>query len=756
MPNSVSSDDRSPEPAPRQKAAEERLRRHSHGGRFFPYLAADALDPDEVWRFTNRPTTWAFAILRRDRALFFFALFLDLVFSLLSMLPAIVVGRFVDEVLKKHQFHHLVAYLSLIIAIPVFRAGLMYLFRHLFERISIEGMMNIRHALYHHLQTLDQSFYDATPTGTIMANMTGDLENIRHFFAFALFATIEQVFLFTIGIFYLFSVSLPLALATAAFVPIIFFLTRAFSRRIRPLWSQIRRQFETLNDVVQQNITGNRITRAFVRRDFEISRFEEENQAYRQANIDGAVIRSKFIPPLNALAGLMFVPIILLGGYLVMHQKITLGELIAFNGLLFVLQGPTQQIGYRIDEIQRFSTSANKIIDLLATRSRIRLPEEQAADQARAGMRTAALAEQLSDTQKKDERNQSSQVSKALNQYEESPASRRVVEESMGGLLRHDENESALEPKPLSKKAQAVSKKHVAHQQAYKRHGTDPHWLKQNDELEARQLEICEITGEIDFKHVYFRYKTQQATQAKGDSLSDINLHIPAGATVGIMGATGSGKSTLVSLIPRLYDADLGQVEIDGRNVRDYPLAALRRNIAVVTQDVFLFSDSVENNIAYGRPELPQAAIFEASQLAVADTFIQKLSEGYETIVGERGVGLSGGQRQRLSLARALAVQSKILILDDTTSAVDMETDRLIRQSLAERSQKTGCTTLIIASRISSVRHADCIYLMDAGRIVESGTHDELLQQNGLYRSIYDTQMGQVQSTLDDMKKAGS
>jgi ATP-binding cassette subfamily B protein len=244
------------------------------------------------------------------------------------------------------------------------------------------------------------------------------------------------------------------------------------------------------------------------------------------------------------------------------------------------------------------------------------------------------------------------------------------------------------------------------------------------------------IDGHVQFQHVDFSYDRNNPNSLV---LKDVSFDIPAGSIVGIVGPTGSGKSTLVNLIGRCYDVTNGAVLVDGVDVRKYDLHDLRKGIAAANQDVFLFSDTVEGNIAYGVPDAPMSEVEASAEAASAAAFISELENGYDTIVGERGVGLSGGQKQRLSLSRALAVKPSILILDDTTSAVDMETEHDIQQALK---RYTGRTTFIIAHRISSVKPADIILVMEDGRIIERGTHDELLAQKGFYYKLFLSQYG--------------
>ncbi|MDD4462000.1 MAG: ATP-binding cassette domain-containing protein, partial [Eubacteriales bacterium] len=248
------------------------------------------------------------------------------------------------------------------------------------------------------------------------------------------------------------------------------------------------------------------------------------------------------------------------------------------------------------------------------------------------------------------------------------------------------------------------------------------------------------------FRDVTFTYGERKG-HALQPSLKNISLTAEPGQTIGLVGLTGSGKTSLVSLIPRLYDTTFGEILIDGVDVREYNLQQLRRNIGMVMQEVFLFSDTIEGNIAYGVPEAPMSTVYEAAKTAAADDFITRTPEGYDTIIGERGVGLSGGQRQRLALARALAIKPSILILDDTTSAVDMETEHEIQQAL--RRMPGRRTLFIIAHRISSVRYADEILVIEDGEVVERGRHDDLMALRGRYYDIFLTQAG-----MDDQEFA--
>jgi ATP-binding cassette subfamily B protein len=257
--------------------------------------------------------------------------------------------------------------------------------------------------------------------------------------------------------------------------------------------------------------------------------------------------------------------------------------------------------------------------------------------------------------------------------------------------------------------------------------------------------ELSTLQGRVAFDDVCFQYALQ-----KIPALEDIDLVIEPNQIVALIGPTGSGKSSLVSLIPRFYDASAGSVKIDDRDVRQLDLVSMRKQIGIVLQTSLLFSVSIAENIAYGRPSASQEEIEAAAHAAQAHDFITEMPEGYETVVGERGVTLSGGQRQRVAIARALLLDPRILILDDSTSSVDTETERLIQQALDRLMQ--GRTTFVIAHRLSTVRRADLILVMQDGRIVERGTHDELLEKDGLYHEIYDLQLRDQEQYQEDME----
>lgn len=708
----------------------------------------DPLSPRDVWRFNGHPYRWGMALIRPVKYTYILGVLAVILNVVTSIIPGVVTGLFVDEVLIQHDHTNLWLYLGLIFGVPAARGLLTLLFRNQFEYVSQHALHRMRDAIFQHLQKLDSSYYSTTPTGTIMAKLTGDLDMVRYYLAWAGYATFEQVLIFFVGGIFLIYKNWVLALAALIVIPALFITARKLEKDIHPVWQNIRQQFERLNSVVQVNITGNRITRAFVRRDYEVERFEKENLDYAEMNKVGADVRSKYLPTMDALASIMSIPVILLGGILVIREQISVGDLVVFNSLLWLLSNPTRMLGFLINDMQHFSTSATKIIELLMTKTRIASPRE------------SDLTEDPKETEAKI-------IRAALT----SPRPVHLIgvadEEEMLSLknpevapeekaeLRRRISETKVQPKEEASFTGYVADKPFTLASYTSKRYKKVALTKVNDLVERYVNEnppvAAPLEGEVVFENVYFSYYEKgQAFQA----LTDISFTAKPGQTIGIIGETGSGKSSMVELIPRMADPTEGRILLDGRDLRTYPLEELRRSIGVVTQEVFLFSDSVEGNIAFVDPLMSEARVRESAQIACAHDFIEKMEEGYDTVVGERGVGLSGGQRQRISLARAVAGDPRILILDDTTSAVDMNTDTAIRENLAQYCSDK--TVFIIAQRISSIRNADQILVMEKGHIVERGTHDELVQLGGIYHNIYETQVGDQEEALAILREAES
>ena len=557
------------------------------------------------------------------------ALALFCVNNVMALTIPLLSGLIVDRVITQGKVDELTRLCVMMIAFTIVRVASRYGYQMWMERFGQNSIFRLVSDEYEKLHELDFTYFNHTRTGDIMSRMTSDTDAIRHALSWVSYQVMDCVVMFIGALIMMFSIDWRLALALACVTPFIFVLTRGLSSHAKPLFFAIRNSLAEMNSMVEENIEGNRVVKAFVREPYETEKFDEHNEDYMQRNMAQAYNSRKYMPWLDGLGFSLQLITLGLGGFLVIKGYMTLGNLVAFNSYLWMIDGPVRQSGWLINDWQRFNASCIKIRKLLTSKSRI-------------------------------------------------------------------------QEKPDAKA---------------------PH----------------RILGDIDFKHVSFAFPDEPDTPI----LQDVDFHIPAGAKLGILGETGAGKSTLVNLISRFYDPTEGQVLIDGIDARDWPLTALRSQVCIVAQDTFLFSDTIGGNIGFGageQREYDEQYIRRMATIAGADNFIRGLPDGYDTIVGERGVGLSGGQKQRLSLARALADDPSILIMDDTTSAVDMETEAEIQQHLRELDDKK--TIVTIAHRISSVKDSDLILVLEHGRVVERGTHDELVAAHGRYWEIYHKQLG--------------
>ncbi|KAA8818791.1 ABC transporter ATP-binding protein [Bifidobacterium rousetti] len=600
------------------------------------------------------------------------ALILFVANNAMALTIPIISGLIVDRVIVGGHTDELLKFCGLMIAMTVVRVGARYGYQLWMERFGQNSVYRLVSDEYEKLHELDFTYFNHTRTGDIMSRLTSDTDAIRHFLSWVSYQIADCVVMFIGALCVMFAIDWRLALALACVTPFIFILTRGLSTHAHPLFFAIRNSLAALNSMVEENIEGNRVVKAFVREPYETKRFDEHNDDYMRRNLALAYNSRRYMPWLDGLGFSLQLITLGFGGFLVIKGYMTLGNLVSFNSFLWMIDGPVRASGWLINDWQRFNASCIKIRKLLTEQSRI--VEKADAGQAVADRTATSAATSAS----------ASASATASNATAASPASR--------------------------------------------------------------------VKGDIRFDHVSFSFPDDPDTPI----LEDLDFHVPAGTKLGILGETGAGKSTLVSLISRFYDPTAGRVLIDGVDARDWPLATLRSQVCIVAQDTFLFSDTIKGNIGFGANRLendgdgrPRTGsgdgpddefIRRMAQIAGADGFIRALPDGYGTIVGERGVGLSGGQKQRLSLARALADDPSILIMDDTTSAVDMETEAEIQRHLREMD---GDKTIVtIAHRISSVKDSDLILVLERGRIVERGTHAELVAAHGRYWSIYSKQLG--------------
>ncbi|WP_322201601.1 ABC transporter ATP-binding protein [Acutalibacter intestini] len=576
---------------------------------------------------------WVWARMKGCHKRYVFALFSTALLAVLALGNSFITASIMDTVFKPLQetglvteeaIHRLGVLVAVLIGFTLFRTGFGYLSVMTYETCSQKLIYGLRRDLYKNMQEQDQAFFGKNRTGDLMTRLTGDMDMIRHAVCWVirqlisctvLFVTTSVVFLLTDWLF---------ALAMLAVSPLIFLFTLVFSKKVHPLYVELREKLSLLNTQAQENISGNRVVKAFAREAYEIERFDQKNQEYKEANKTASLLWLKFSPYIDTLSQSLSVAALLVGGAFLISGRITIGTFTLFNSLTWTLSDPMRMLGMHLNDLQRFFASSNKIIELYYAKSTI--------------------------------------------------------------VSRQD----AIKPKGRAQ-------------------------------------------GKVEFKNVGLRLHG-------ADVLKDVDLTVEPGETVAIMGPTGAGKTSLVNLIPRFADVTEGEVSLDGVPVRRYDLHALRASIGIATQDVFLFSDSVDGNIAYGDSDMPEEEVKRFAKMADVD-FAEKLSEGFDTVIGERGTGLSGGQKQRIALARALAVKPSVLILDDTTSAVDLETEKYIQDQLAQLD--FPCTKIIVAQRISTTKRADKVVIIENGRITQVGSHQELARQPGYYREVFLLQNGE-------------
>ena len=531
--------------------------------------------------------------------------------------------RLIDDVIMAGNPEPLLSILAVMLVVKLGREGLRYMMVIFLEKDSQNVVFNLRRRLFTKMQYSDMPFFDAHRTGDLMTRMSADLDWCRHFLAYIDYRIIDAVCTFVFATVYLVTVNWKLTLLLIVITPVLLVISRFLSRHIRPRFMFMRERLADMNTAAQENIAGNRVVKAFAREEYEKERFEKKNKAFMDSHLRINKLWLSFFPVIELLVNAIQLVTVFVGGLFIIQGELTPGELAIFTGLSWAVSNPMRELGNLINDLQRFSTSAAKVMELYYANSSI-------ADAPDA----------------------------------------------------------------------------VTHER---------------------------IQGKIEFDHVSFAYDSKPV-------LTDVSFSVEPGKTVAVMGPTGSGKTTLISLLARFYDVTEGAVRVDGCDVKQWKLDELRGGIGTATQDVFLFSDTVEGNIAFGNQELTLDEVKDFARRADAAEFADKLPEGYDTIIGERGVGLSGGQRQRIALARALAVHPGILIMDDTTSAVDSETEQYIQDQL--RHLPFECTKFIIAQRISSMRDADLILVLQDGKITEQGTHKELLEKRGYYWQTYCLQYG--------------
>ncbi len=517
----------------------------------------------------------------------------------------------------------LAAALAFLFVTGVARGGFQYTQQYLGEKIGQQIAYDFRNEIYDRLQTLSFAYHDQAEVGQIMSRATQDVEGVRMFVSMG-FVRLGFVFLLVGGSAVLMLMTnIPTAIAGLALMPLVAIQASIVSLKLRPIWMRVQNLQGVLGNVIQENLTGQRVVKAFTRERYEREKFDRTASDLFKDSYLSNVVQAINEPMLLGYWLLSAALVFAVGAGEIRAGNMTAGDMAAFQLYLAFLQQPVRMIGFIVNIFARAHSTGTRIFEII-------------------------------------------------------------------------DAESPVQDKP-----------------------------------DARPLRPG--PGDVRFEHVYFGYDAQSPV------LEDVTLHAEPGEIVAVMGPTGSGKTSLVNLLPRFYDVTAGRILIDGDDVRDVTLTSLRGAVGIVQQDLFLFPTTIRENIRYGRPSASDNDVIEAAKAAHIHEFIEMLPEGYDTWVGERGTTLSGGQRQRIAIARTILLNPRVLIFDDSTSSVDMRTEYLIQQAL--QNLMAGRTTFVIAQRLRTVKLADQIVVLDRGRVVERGTHDELLEAGGLYRNIYDIEL---------------
>ncbi len=550
-------------------------------------------------------------------------------FIIISNIGTVYVPLFLKDAINGLQLNinteKLLNYSLLIIGVSAISGFFRFLIRETIIVVSREIEFDLRRDFWKHIQNLPLRYFQNNSTGNVMAHATNDINAVRMFLGPAVMYSLDTSIRLAIVIGIMLSLNASLTLYSLLPLPLLSYIVYKVSKIIHFKFTKIQEKFSELTTKAQENFSGIRVIKSYVREENEIKKFNEISKEYLKKNMNLVKTQALFHPLLFLITGLSIIIVIWVGGIKVIDNQLNLGDIVAFIVYLGLLIWPIIAFGWVINIIQQGEASMKRL------------------------------------------------------------------------------NKIYSEPFEIT-------------------------------DSDITDYSIKDLNGNIEFKNVSFKYGKHLPKILDG-----INLSIPRGSTIAVMGYTGSGKTSFVNLLPRLYDCTEGEVFIGRKNIKEIPLQVLRSNIGLVQQEAFLFSDTIKNNLAYGLKEYDEDKIFNAAKIAHLNDEIKSFPNGYETIMGERGITLSGGQKQRVSLARALATEPKILILDDSFSAVDTNTEEEILNNLKEYSYNR--TTIIISHRISTVKNADKIIVLDKVKIVEEGTHEQLVAAGGIYADLHYKQL---------------
>lgn len=560
------------------------------------------------------------------------AMFCTVLAAVLQLYVPLMVKDMIDEVLSARDFEMLNMIAFSIIAIyfarGVFFFGQNYLMAYCGQRVVID----IREAVYRKLNSLSMSFFEKNKTGTIMSYVTNDVAALQGAMVQSTIELITEGVTLIGSIIAMLMLNWKLTIFTLLTFPAVLFIARLFGKKIRASGHRIQERTADLTSVLQETVSSARIVKSFVREEYEINKFKNENYLNFRANMKNAQLGAILTPTMEFTVAIGVTVILWYGGRDVIAGEITSGALVAFLLYAVNISNPIKRLSRVYAEIQKALAAAQRVFNVLDI-----VPEVVDAPNAK---------------------------------------------------------------------------------------------------------ELPAVKGDVTFDHVSFYYNENEPV------IKELSFIAEAGQLVAIVGPSGAGKSTIANLISRFYDTTGGCILIDGMNIKDVTMASLRGQIGIVPQETVLFNGSIYDNILYGRLDATEEEIIEAARSANADNFIREMPDGYQTMLGDRGVNLSGGQRQRVAIARAILKDPRILILDEATSALDTESEKVVQEALDRL--LVGRTSFVIAHRLSTIQRANMILVLDKGKLVQKGTHEELLEKGGLYSKLYQAQFRDNESGNED------